>query len=145
MGALLLFALSVSGCGGDRGPAQVVQPAVGGLVATLEDEVRDLPGDRITWSTFWKLCWSPYPGAVDYELQPLTGEGAAKKLRRQREECYRVQAASGENEKAQGLLNREVQLSLQRGQLAYQVRAVLGGNRVSAWSRAVAVGETTAR
>jgi hypothetical protein len=71
----------------------------------------------------------------------MTGEGTSKNLHRQREGCYRVQAAAGENDKAQGLLNRDVQLSLQRGQLAYQIRAVLSDNRVSAWSRAIAVGE----
>jgi hypothetical protein len=139
---LLLAALTLSGCGSASGPAQVVQPPVTGLVATLEDESRDLNAGRIAWSTYWKLCWSVYPGAIAYELQPLTGEGASSKFRRQREECYRVQAAAGENDKAQGLLNRDVQLSLQRGQLAYQVRAILPEHRVSAWSRAVAVGQT---
>lgn len=140
-GTLLLALLSLFACG-SSGPSQVVQPPVTGLVATLEDEVRELPNARIAWSTDWKLCWSPYPGATGYELQPLTGEGVRKTLRRQRDVCYRVQAAAGENDKAQGMLNRDVQLSLQRGQLAYQVRAVLTGNRVSAWSRAIAVGQT---
>ncbi len=139
----LLALVLTSACAEASGPPQVIQPPVSGLVATLEDEVRELPNGRIAWSTYWRLCWAVYPAASMYELQPLTGEGAPKTLRRQRETCMRVQAAAGENEKARGLLNRDVQLSLQRGQLAYQVRAVLGGNRVSAWSRAVAVGETT--
>lgn len=140
----ILALLVLAGCSQSAGsPAGVMQPAVTGLVATLEDDVRDLPNARIAWSTYWKLCWSPYPGATEYELQSLTGEGASPKLRRQRDTCLRVQAAAGENDKAQGLLNRDVQLSLQRGQLAYRVRAILSGNRVSEWSRSVAVGAVT--
>jgi hypothetical protein len=118
-------------------------PPVTGLVATLEDEVRELPGDRMAWSTYWKLCWDVYPQATAYELQVVTGEGSSPKLRRQSERCFRLQAAAGENEKSQGLVNRAMLLVLQAGQLAYRVRAVFSNGRVSAWSLAMAVGEET--
>ena len=118
-------------------------PAVSELVATLEDEVRDLPGEKIAWSTYWKLCWAESPGAQAYELQTVTGEGTSPRLRRQRERCFRLQAAAGENHKAQGLLNRELQLALQQGQLAYRVRTVLSDGRVSEWSPVLTVGKAT--
>jgi hypothetical protein len=136
--ALLLAALS--GCGAS-GPPQIVQPPVSELTATLHDEVRDIPGDRISWTTYWQLCWTPYPGATAYELQPITGEGSASRLVRQRDTCFRQEAAKGENAKTDGLLNRDLLVKMQIGQLAYRVRAVLDGNRVSAWSTAAAVGE----
>lgn len=137
---LLLLAM-LSGCGAS-GPPQVVQPPVSGLMATLSDEVRDLPGDRIAWTTYWQLCWTPYPGATTYELQPVTGEGTASRLIHQQNTCFRQEAAKGENAKADGLVNRDLLVKLQISQLAYKVRAVLNGNRVSAWSPPAAVGET---
>jgi hypothetical protein len=137
---LLLLAI-LSGCGAS-GPPQIVQPPVSGLTATLSDAVRDLPGDRIAWTTSWQLCWAPYPAATAYELQPVTGEGTATHLLRQKETCFRQEAAQGENAKADGLVNRDLLVKLQIGQLAYKVRAVLSGNRVSAWSPPAAVGET---
>src|SRR5947208_15242510 len=93
----LAAAVALSACRTQAGGPTVVAPPVGGLVAQLEDEVRDLPGDRIGWSTYWRLCWREYPAARGYELETLTGEGASPKLRRQDDRCVRVQAAAGEN------------------------------------------------
>ena len=127
------------------GAQEVLPPPVEGLVARLEDEVRDLPAGRIGWTTYWQLCWAAYPGATAYELQTLTGEGSSRKLRRQGEPCLRLEAAKGENDRAQGLANRDMLLALQAGQLAYRVRAVLHDHRRSAWSPPLAVGEVTRR
>jgi len=44
----------------------------------------------------------PTPARTDYELQPLTGEGISKKLRRQREVCYRVQGRRGRERQGAG-------------------------------------------
>ena len=112
------------------------------LFAELEDEVRNIPGNRIHWSTYWKLCWEKYPEAVGYELQIATSEGVSKKLRRQSEQCLRVEVAAGENERSRGLVNRELQLTLATGQLAYRVRAVLKDNRTSEWSPLMEAGQT---
>jgi hypothetical protein len=108
---------------------QVVQPSVTGLVSTLSDEVEELPSDLIRWSTYWQLCWEPYPEAKEYELQTVLVEG--------------IQAASNENQKSQGLLNRDLILLMHKIQLGYRVRAVLDNNRVSEWSQVMAVGATT--
>lgn len=111
------------------------------LTATLEDEVDELPDERIAWSTYWQLCWRKYPGAVAYELETVTSEGTSPKLRRQRGSCFRIEAAHGENSSDEGLANREVLLASARAQLAYRVRAVLDDGIVSGWSRPLSVGE----
>jgi hypothetical protein len=123
---------------------QVVQPPITGLVSTLSDEVEELPSDLIRWSTYWQLCWKPYPEAKEYELQKVLGDGASPKLQHQSDRCFRLQAASNENLKSQGLLNRELILLMHKVQLGYRVRAVLDNNRVSEWSEVMAVGGTTA-
>ncbi|WP_244141988.1 hypothetical protein [aff. Roholtiella sp. LEGE 12411] len=122
---------------------QVVQPSVTGLVSTLSDEVEELPSDLIRWSTYWQLCWQAYPEAKAYELQTVLTEGKSPKLKRQGDRCFRIQAASNENQKSQGLLNRDLILLMHKIQLGYRVRAVLDNNRVSEWSRVMAVGATT--
>jgi len=122
---------------------QAVQPPVTGLVSTLSDEVEELPAELIRWSTYWQLCWEPYPEAKEYELQTVLMQGRSPKLERQSDRCFRIQAASNENQKSQGLLNREVILLMHKIQLGYRVRAVLDSNRVSEWSQVMAVGATT--
>ncbi|GAX37714.1 hypothetical protein [Nodularia sp. NIES-3585] len=122
---------------------QVVQPPITGLVSTLSDEVEELPSDLIRWSTYWQVCWEPYPEAKEYELQTVLMEGKSPKLKRQSDRCFRIQAASNENQKSQGLLNRDLILLMHKIQLGYRVRAVLDSNRVSEWSQVMAVGATT--
>ncbi len=145
--AVCVVAGLLTGCSHSSSTAapQVAPRTVSGLVTTLEDEVRDLPDGQIAWSTYWKLCWDEYPGAQGYELQTMTGEGRSPKLRRQSGRCFRLQAAAGENQKTAGLVNRELQLKLQEGQLGYRVRAVLADNRVSEWSVTMPVGKATAK
>lgn len=138
-----LLGVLLSACDTPSGALQVVKPPVEEIVATLEDEVQELPGKRIAWSTYWKLCWQSYPGAKTCELQTLTSEGVSPKLRRISDRCFRIQAAVGENQKSQGLFNRKAILSLQASRLAYRVRAVLDENRVSEWSPDMAVGKAT--
>ncbi|MFN0112270.1 MAG: hypothetical protein ACKVZH_25695 [Blastocatellia bacterium] len=113
---------------------KIIAAPLTGLVASLEDETADLPDGKMAWKTFWKLCWKKYPEATEYELETFTGEGSARKLRRQAETCFRIEIAKGKNEKSKGLFNRELMLASTSGQLAYRVRAVLPGNRVTQWS-----------
>ncbi|MCC5646518.1 hypothetical protein LC607_27105 [Nostoc sp. CHAB 5824] len=121
---------------------QVVEPPVSGLTSTLSDEVKELPTELIRWSTYWQLCWQPYPEAKEYELQAVLMEGKSPKLQRQSDRCFRIQAASNENQKSLGLLNRELILLMHKIQLGYRVRAVLDDNHVSQWSEVMAVGAT---
>lgn len=122
-----------------------MRPPLGGLAVGLEDRVTPRPQNTISWSTFWRLCWRPYPDAKAYELRPLTGEGNPAKIQRQGGRCFRIEAAAGENKRSDGLAQREPQLALQQGQLAYQVRAVLREGRVSEWSAPAAVGDRDLR
>jgi hypothetical protein len=109
-------------------------PAMGGFVATLADEVRELPRHRIAWRTYWTLCWDAYPEARRYELQAVTSEGGSLRPKALDGRCHRLEVAANENRKAEGLRARDLQLALQSGQLAYRVRAVLADGRTSSWS-----------
>lgn len=145
--SVLAVALLHAACSGSlnaQEPRQIeAAPArIKHLVAELEDEVRNVPGNRIRWSTYWKLCWEKYPEAIGYELQIATSEGVSKRLRRQSERCFRVEVAAGENDRSRGLVNRELQLTLATGQLGYRVRAVLEDNRTSEWSPLMEAGQT---
>lgn len=143
LAGMLVAAIVACGCSdddADRSRPKGLAPPTG-LRTSLLDEIAPMLGDRIRWSTFWRLCWEAYPGATAYELRPLTGEGDPGRLRRQTARCFRIQAAAGENTRSRGLALREEQLALQQGQLAYAVRAILEDGRVTSWSAAVAVGE----
>jgi hypothetical protein len=114
-------------------------PAPAGLSVRLDDEVTPRAGDLVSWRTFWALCWDPYAGAGFYELRVLTGEGTSARLVRQPDRCFRIEAAAGESLPGAQARDRSQQLAAQQGQLAIQVRAVVGGGR-SDWSAPVAVG-----
>lgn len=105
--------------------------------------MKELPEERIRWSTNWQLCWQPYPGAKEYELQAVTMEGKSPKLKHQSDRCLSIQAAANKNKKSQGRLNRELILLMHAVQLGYRVRVVLDGNSVSEWSDVMAVGAAT--
>ena len=128
-------------CGTKAEKQATVSPPVQDLTAELEDEVQDLPGGEIKWSTYWRLCWAGYEGAREYELQVLTSEGASDKLIRQSDRCFRLEVAAGKNPKSQGLLNRDLQLAFRSSQLGYRVRAVLAGGHFSEWSKPLAAGK----
>ena len=141
--AISAFLLFAAACGATAKKQATISPPVQHLAAELEDEVHDLPGGEIKWSTYWRLCWDNYDGAREYELQALTSEGASDKLLRQNERCFRLEVAAGENPKTQGLLKRDLQLAIRSSELAYRVRAVLADGGSSEWSRALNVGEPT--
>jgi hypothetical protein len=136
-----LLATLLSACVPPSGEPQVVKPPITDLVATLEDKVQPLSRERITWSTYWKLCWKDYPGAVAYERQAVTSEGVSPKVHRVSNNCFRLKAAGGENHKSFGLLDRDQILGMHSVELSYRVRAVLNDNRVSEWSPMMAAGK----
>lgn len=144
--ALQVAGLLLAACHDPSGGGTATDlPPVAGLVASLEDETRQIEVGRQRWSTYWHLCWTPYAGADGYELQTVTSEGRSPKFKTQAAPCYRLQVAAGENPTAMGLEGREVQLQMQSSQLAFRVRAILPGGRRSAWSEAAAAGRTLDR
>lgn len=141
--AVSTFLLLAAACGTKAKKQVTVSPPVQNLTAELDDEVHDLSGGEISWSTYWRLCWSNYEGANEYELQALTSEGVSDKLLHQSERCFRLEVATGKNAKTQGLLNRDLQLAIRSSQLAYRVRAVLVEGQTSEWSKALSVAKPT--
>ena len=140
---IFTFLSFAAACGTKAEKQTTVSPPVQNLTATLEDEVHDLPGGEIEWSTYWRLCWPSYEGVREYEIQSLTSEGASDKLHRQTERCFRLEVAAGENPKREGLRNRDLQLALRSTELSYRVRAVLANAQFSEWSEALTAGKTT--
>lgn len=141
---LLLLVLTAAACispSRNQESLESLSTPVQGFVARLEDEVSESGARGIKWSTYWELCWDEYPAAVAYDVQTVTSEGISPKLRRQTERCFRMQVASGVNDKSQGLFNRDAVIAMQTSQLSYRVRAVLSDSRTSAWSDQIAVGE----
>ncbi len=124
-------------------PTPAAPPQITGLRATLEDEVTDLPEERIKWNTYWVLSWDPFPGAEGYDLQIVTSEGISPRLHHVKEPRFRLQSATGENLKSEGLVKRDLQLALHAAQLAIAVRAHLPGDQATAWSHPYDVGKTT--
>ena len=170
-GFLFLLLTALAGCGPAQQPNAVVatptpapaavatpkpmpaRPQLTGLRATLEDQVTELPDDRIKWNTYWVLSWDPVPGVESYNIQVLTSEGRSPKLLSVTEPRYRLQAATGENAKAEGFVKRDIQLALHTGSLAVRVRAQLPGDSTrdklpshlaSGWSALFDVGKATA-
>jgi hypothetical protein len=141
--AIISSLLLAAACGMREGRRATVSPPVQNLVATLEDQVDDLPGGRIRWSTYWRLCWADYPGAGGYDLQALTSEGASDRLSHQSDRCFSLEVAAGDNLKTQGLLNRNLQLAMRSSMLAYRVRAVLADGQPSEWSKPLSVAEAS--
>lgn len=133
----VLLVVALTACQSTPGAGQKTEsllPPPNNLTTRLEDEVRDLDGGKIRWSTYWKLCWEPAPRAAGYELETVTAEGASPKLKRQSGTCFRLEIAAGENHNSAGLLHREQLIAVQKGQLAYRVRTVLDNHQRSEWS-----------
>lgn len=141
--AVTILLLLTAGCGQKPEQRVGVSLPIQNLTAELEDEVHDLSGGEIKWSTYWRLCWADYAGAREYELQALTSEGASDKLRRQTDRCFRLEVAAGQNPKTQGLLKRDLQLAMRSSELAYRVRAVLADGKLSEWSKPLSIAKKT--
>ncbi len=125
----------------DAATASSLPAAPGGLTKTLQDVKRPSGRGRIAWSTYWKLCWQPVAGAKYYEKRLLTSEGAPRKPARINSNCFRVEAAAGENPSSEGLPKRDLMLSMQAAQSAIQIRAVFPDGQTTAWTAEQAVGE----
>jgi hypothetical protein len=100
--------------------------------------VRETGNGQIAWSTSWCLSWEPQLGATAYEIETLTCEGARRTLRRLVSPPLCLELARGENQAADGMATRAIQLALRAGELAYRVRVVTGG-AVGAWSPVIEV------
>jgi hypothetical protein len=142
----LLFILSLFNACKQSTPAESARanlPPITQVTTSLEDEVEDIANGQINWSTYWKLCWEAYPEAETYEIQTSTSEGVSPKLKKQKDTCYRIQIATGTNNKDLGMFNRDKLIKLQMGQLSYRIRAVLKNGNVSEWSASVPLADNS--
>lgn len=129
-GAALLALLGVVsaalGLGeGARGPEQQRSAAITGLRATLLDQETPLATGAVAWTTRWRLCWDPVPGASAYLLTTVTSEGVSPISRLLDQRCYTLTVASGTARASGQRPGRRAQLSLMEVQLAVSVAARL--------------------
>ena len=124
---------------------RIDQRTVANLRVATSTAATPVASGSVVWIATWTLCWDPIPGAVGYEVQPMTAESASARLKRVETPCFSVDIAAGEDRPSDLQSKRDVQIAMQRSQLSYRVRADFGGNVVSAWSPAIDAGATGVR
>lgn len=124
---------------------RIDQRTVSNLRVATSTAATPVASGRVAWIATWTLCWDPLPGAIGYDVQPLTSENASSRLKRVQAPCFSVELAAGEDSPPDVQEKRDVQIAVQRSQLSYRVRADFGGNVVSAWSPAIDAGATGVR
>ena len=110
------------------------------LRATLVDRERRLPDGRVSWSTRWRLCWKPVPGARSYAIAVATSEGVDPRPRSTPRTCFGLVVANGVGRRRAERRGRDAQLSVMQAMLAVSVAAKLMNGRVGPWSEDVSVG-----
>ena len=121
--------------------AVITDVAVTGFTTSVKTTSEPLSSGLMKWRADWSLCWDPSPNAIGYDLQVLTAEGISPRLRRQLKPCLDVEVAAGEAPPERVEREQRIQMSIQRSQLSYRVRAALPDNRVGEWSREISAGE----
>ncbi len=122
-------------------PTIVKGVVVTGFTTSVKTTSEPLGSGLTNWRADWSICWDPTPNAIGYDLQVLTAEGISPRLRRITTTCLEVEVAAGEH--SLDRIERElgIQMSLQRSQLSYRIRAALPNDQVGEWSRDVGAGE----
>lgn len=110
-----------------------------GLRAELIDQETALDGWRVSWSTRWRLCWTPIPGAVGYMITTATPEGVGPS-REIAEPCYALTVANDITTRFGERPSRSHQLSLMQLSLSISVAAKLGDGRIGPSSPDIPVG-----
>ena len=109
------------------------------LKARLVDEERAIDGGQISWSTSWRLCWEPVPGATRYAVTEVSFEGAGEP-REFTEPCYEPSVANGVTDRAGEYPGREEQLDLMESTLSVSIAARLPDGTVGSASPDIPVG-----
>jgi len=110
-----------------------------GLRAELIDQETALDGWRVSWSTRWRLCWTPIPGAVGYMITTATPEGIGP-AREIAEPCHAMTVANDITTRPGERPSRSHQLSQMRLSLSISVAAKLGDGRIGPSSPDIPVG-----
>ena len=114
-------------------------PAITGLKAELIDDETPLERGRVSWSTRWRLCWAPTPGAVAYVVTTATPEGVSPPGET-RDNCFALSVANGYANRPGERPTRSQQLSLMQTMLSVSVAARMSDGTVGPASPDVAVG-----
>jgi hypothetical protein len=136
-GAALLAALGLAAAawllplgGSERAPAAAAAGELRGLRAELIDRETRTPDGRFAWTTAWRLCWSPVPGARGYLVTMVTSEGVDPRPRRTTNTCYSLTVASGTAARRGARPGRAGQLAVMESMLSVSVAAQLGDGSV---------------
>jgi hypothetical protein len=148
--ALLALAAGLAGCsaGGAGTPAAPATAAAGTTAVTgaapvlasaaLVDDVDPAVG---TWSTTWEACFAPAgnEAVASWEVQTVTAEGIAPRVRGLTGRCIDLQLAQGRGTAPVDDPGRTAALA-DAGSLAYQVRGVRADGSATPWTDPVVVG-----
>ncbi|MSQ43018.1 MAG: hypothetical protein EXR45_02230 [Chloroflexi bacterium] len=115
--------------------------AIAGFTTSVKSTFAPLGSGLVKWRADWSLCWDRTPNAIGYDITVLTSEGISPRLRRQTTTCLVVEVAAGEHPPDRIEREQGIQMSIQRSQLSYRVRAALPNSQVGEWSREVSAGE----
>jgi hypothetical protein len=128
--------------GSERRPAAASSGEVRGLRAELIDREAAKPGGGFAWTTTWRLCWAPIPGARGYLLTMVTSEGVDPRPRATAKTCYSLTVASGTAARRGARRGRPGQLAVMESMLSVSVAARLRDGSVGPAAPDVAVGRT---
>ncbi len=103
------------------------------------DQEMPLEGGRVSWSTRWRLCWEPTPGAVGYLVTTATPEGASPPGDTT-DLCFALTVANGIATRRGERPGRSQQLSLMRTMLSISVAARMSDGTVGPPAPDIAVG-----
>lgn len=113
---------------------------IAGLKAELIDQESRLPDGRVSWSTQWRLCWAPVPGAVAYKVTTITPEGVGPPGETT-DRCLALTVASGISERPRERPGRSREVDpMQSLTLSFTVAARLADGRVGPASPAIPMG-----
>ena len=126
---------------GQASPTVVKGVIVTGFRTSVKTLSEPLGSGLTNWRADWSICWDRTPNAIGYDLQVLTAEGISPRLRRLTTTCLEVEVAAGEHPPDRIERELGIQMSLQRSQLSYRMRAALPNDQVGEWSRDVSAGE----
>jgi len=151
-----MVALALAGAGACLGSAQeaphasssmagaVAAPAsraVSGLKAETMDQETRLAGGRVSWSTRWRMCWAPVPGAVGYVVTQATPEGVGPPADTV-ERCVAMTLAHGVGTRPRDGTRRSSEVAFADRTVSLMVAARFGDGSLGPMSPAIAVGST---
>jgi hypothetical protein len=127
-----LALVSVAACGGEQARVEPAAARITGLHAAVVERAEE----GGSWSSRWRLCWSPVAAARGYAVTVVTSEGTGRTARGVDASCWSLTVATGVPRRRE--LARQV--ALVATSLSVRVSAILSDGRTGPPSPAVPVG-----